>query len=501
MQQFGMPIARILTLGSYNCRCISGTSRLSDHARGDALDIAGVQWAGQAPAGAQGAETLVLNFRDPVERALLRRVNACVRLAFPRVLDYGFNRDHDDHFHVDMNGGRPRSPGEATAVFVQESLNALGRAVPATRRMHSATLDAVASIAGTTAAALRDPSALNRALDRLFTIVAGRAAQNGRTSAPAPSAQPRPPEGEEVLVRRLIAGGNRDVDRLTNAVFFRRHPERQGRAIAAEERQAAAEWIRIRDGIVRRVLSERAARPSPASDRTLATVEQYRPLAEAAGRRYGVDPALILGVIAAESGGNPNLVARSGYTGLMQAGTDPSHRDPAVSIDKGTEKLRTFRATMERVLAGYSRRYDELPEPERLRLLALAYNAGPVTVAKALQYASAAGRPERWLDPEHYKRALLFTGAYSLRQAAPSCLAGRSAAEHEPLMREASRVRDEFRLGTKRQSWQTLPDPPPWERVSQGLPAFLLCAIDFKHRHSPGYAAKILAYRDRFRRN
>ena len=131
----------------------------------------------------------------------------------------------------------------------------------------------------------------------------------------------------------------------------------------------------------------------------------------AAAAKYGVDSALIRGVIAAESGGNKDLVAKSGYTGLMQSNKGEIYKQPAVSIDSGTKKIRDFRIIMENVLKERGQRYDQLPEAEQLRLLALAYNAGPVTVAKALQYAAEYGSPERWLDGEHYKRALLFTGA------------------------------------------------------------------------------------------
>jgi hypothetical protein len=46
------------------------------------------------------------------------------------------------------------------------------------------------------------------------------------------------------------AGGIRDVNQLTNLVFYARHPEMLGRKIAVEERALAKEWIAIRDEIV-----------------------------------------------------------------------------------------------------------------------------------------------------------------------------------------------------------------------------------------------------------
>lgn len=238
------------------------------------------------------------------------------------------------------------------------------------------------------------------------------------------------------------------------------------------------------------------------SPNVIAAIEQYRPLVEEAAAKYGVDSALIRGVIAAESGGNKDLVAKSGYTGLMQADKGESQKQAKTSIDAGTKKLRDFRRIMEGVLKERGRRYDQLPEAEQLRLLVLAYNAGPVTVAKALQYAAEAGNPERWLDAKHYKRALLFTGAYSFGQAAELCLKGLSKSEKASRNSEAKSVWNRWRLKTrakaKRTNWRNLSDPPPWPDIVDSLPSFLVCAIDFKHRNAPKYAAKILAYRDRF---
>ena len=267
----------------------------------------------------------------------------------------------------------------------------------------------------------------------------------------------------------------------------------------------AATRVALANTLARR-LPPNPTRDSPVraalSPRVINAVERYRSLVEAAAAKYDVDSALIRGVMAAESGGNKDLVAKSGYTGLMQAGKGEAHKQPATSIDAGAKKLRDFRRTMARVLSERGRRYDRLPEEEQLRLLVLAYNAGPVTVAKALQYAAEAGSPGSWLDAEHYKRALLFTGAYSLSQAATSCLEGVSPPERDAQRREAERVWRQWRLKTRvkkeKTTWRKLDDPPPWSSISASLPAFLVCAIDFKHRNSSKYAAKILAYRDRF---
>ena len=59
------------------------------------------------------------------------------------------------------------------------------------------------------------------------------------------------------IVRIAFAGGLRDENNLTNLVFFARHPGRHGRKLSRDEPAYAslsAEWLRIRDTIVRPVV-------------------------------------------------------------------------------------------------------------------------------------------------------------------------------------------------------------------------------------------------------
>lgn len=68
---------------------------------------------------------------------------------------------------------------------------------------------------------------------------------------------------EQSTVRQAIAGGTSDVNKLTNLVFFARHPERNGRGLSLSEPGIAAlgaEWTTIRDTIVRPLM---ATGPSP----------------------------------------------------------------------------------------------------------------------------------------------------------------------------------------------------------------------------------------------
>lgn len=103
-ETFGAEAARVDNYGSYSCRRIYGSEqaadRPSEHARANALDVAGVtladgrrvslsaDWRGQGPAGAQGA-------------GFLRRISRGACRVFPTVLGPDYNAAHEDHFHFD----------------------------------------------------------------------------------------------------------------------------------------------------------------------------------------------------------------------------------------------------------------------------------------------------------------------------------------------------------------------------------------------------------------
>jgi soluble lytic murein transglycosylase len=103
-----------------------------------------------------------------------------------------------------------------------------------------------------------------------------------------------------------------------------------------------------------------------------------------ASSRHGVDPYLVAGVIASESGFDAGIVSRAGAVGLMQVlpstarelsasgevrnGADPSQlTSPAVNAEFGAAYLGQL-----------MRRFDDT------RTALAAYNAGPATVAKWL---------------------------------------------------------------------------------------------------------------------
>ncbi len=63
-----------------------------------------------------------------------------------------------------------------------------------------------------------------------------------------------------------IGKGERDENKLTNMVFFARHPELGGRPIQPGERALVAEWLQLRDTLVRPALRARRSAPSGAAE-------------------------------------------------------------------------------------------------------------------------------------------------------------------------------------------------------------------------------------------
>jgi hypothetical protein len=179
MARFGMPVEALLTIGAVLCRCSCTskaelTNNLSNHARGEAVDIVGVRWrqpasGRRAPGDPPGRlrETIVHNFdEDPGELGLLRRIDACLRLSFPNVIDY-HRKDHQNHFHCDLSTG-PDSQRN-TLRFAQEVLRFLrNRPVAITGELDVPTQTALQESFGWN----RDLGTLRSVLELLFTGVA-----------------------------------------------------------------------------------------------------------------------------------------------------------------------------------------------------------------------------------------------------------------------------------------------------------------------------------------
>ena len=90
-----------------------------------------------------------------------------------------------------------------------------------------------------------------------------------------------------------------------------------------------------------------------------------RALAEAAARRHGLDPALVLAVVQVESGFRPDAVSPKGARGLMQLMPGTATRlgvedsfDPEQNLDGGTRHLgdliARYNGDVKRALAAYN---------------------------------------------------------------------------------------------------------------------------------------------------
>lgn len=101
-QILGSPLARIETMGSYNCRTVAGTMRMSAHATANAIDIGGFLLA-------DGRRISVMrdwNSSSPQIRAFLRTVRDSGCKRFGTVLSPDYNAAHHDHLHLEVGGAK-----------------------------------------------------------------------------------------------------------------------------------------------------------------------------------------------------------------------------------------------------------------------------------------------------------------------------------------------------------------------------------------------------------
>ena len=98
-QYLGSDLKRIETMGSYSCRNIAGSGKLSEHAHANAIDVSAFVLA-------DGRRITVENNwksgRREMQFLTAIHDSACKR--FGTVLSPNYNAAHRDHFHLDMSG-------------------------------------------------------------------------------------------------------------------------------------------------------------------------------------------------------------------------------------------------------------------------------------------------------------------------------------------------------------------------------------------------------------
>jgi hypothetical protein len=219
---FGTQVTEIKQIGSYSCREMvgSGTSSMSEHAFGDALDIAGFTFA-------DGRKITVKDgwHGTPEEQGFLHDVQLYACETFTTVLAPGYNVYHYDHMHVDLmrrsSGSHPCRPNAIPG----EVVAAKARAVYASRHGTPAYTGSVP----TKAASGKQPVAIPGE-DGYVADEDGEAMVTGSIAAVPKKAQP------------AIAGADGEFDDapdVTGSIGHSAAAAANDAAIRAEERRSA----------------------------------------------------------------------------------------------------------------------------------------------------------------------------------------------------------------------------------------------------------------------
>ena len=178
MRWFGAPVTEIKQISAYSCRGMvgSGGSRISEHAFGNAIDIAAFMFSDgrrvTVEAGWHGT---------PEEQGFLRDVHLAACDHFSTVLAPGYNAAHYNHIHVDLmrraSGDRPCRPEAMSG----EVAAAKARAVYASRQRGPALTSATRTNARTSRAPAAIPGEDGYLLDDLLINLQSRpgAARDG----------------------------------------------------------------------------------------------------------------------------------------------------------------------------------------------------------------------------------------------------------------------------------------------------------------------------------
>jgi hypothetical protein len=124
---------------------------------------------------------------------------------------------------------------------------------------------------------------------------------------------------ERALVTRAVEAGKRDVNGLTNMVFYARHPQMTGRRIRPQQRALVREWLTIRDRIVRpslaAVIGSISTAPGPRTASRLRSTQWLR--SAWAADECAEDRMVPLRIFGTVTPVNPST--RTAFTALEQA--------------------------------------------------------------------------------------------------------------------------------------------------------------------------------------
>ena len=100
-QILGSPLKRIVTMGSYSCRNVAGTARLSAHSKAEAIDVSGFELADgrvvDIESGWEGSRQ---------EREFLRLIHSSACKRFGTVLGPDYNAAHRNHLHMELGSSK-----------------------------------------------------------------------------------------------------------------------------------------------------------------------------------------------------------------------------------------------------------------------------------------------------------------------------------------------------------------------------------------------------------
>ncbi len=98
-QLLGSPLARIETMGSYNCRNVAGSARRSAHATASAIDVSGFVLADGRRITVSGD----WQSESPRVRQFLTLIHSSACKRFGTVLGPAYNAAHKDHLHLELS--------------------------------------------------------------------------------------------------------------------------------------------------------------------------------------------------------------------------------------------------------------------------------------------------------------------------------------------------------------------------------------------------------------